>query len=93
MDFHMTSGNSTEHRYLVSSVSMDLSMVFGGGYQKVPSSSLAHGHQPDLRWQHWLPTSPPSPWRFSPQTSTWLQAAAQTADIHMAFCGNSGHMD
>lgn len=29
--------------------------------------------------------------QYSPWTSTWSQATAQTTDIGMAFCDNMGH--
>lgn len=54
-------------------------------------NSTSQEHQRDLRWQHRSHNYQFSLWQHNPWISTWLQAAAQTINMHVNFKGNVGH--
>lgn len=58
-----------------------------------PTSGISTCHRPQhaLKWQYWPQTQKGLWQQLSPWISAWLQAAAQTTGIHMAFNGNRGH--
>lgn len=54
-------------------------------------NNTSQGHQHDLRWQHRSHNYQFSLWQHNPWITTWLQAAAQTINMHVTFKGNVGH--
>lgn len=86
MGLHWLSEDSTDHEHdssPSSSRTTNPDMAIGSSMDPdittVSDGSIGHSDENDLWWQQ-------EPW-----TSTWLQTASQTTDIHMTFSGNRSH--
>lgn len=103
MDINMTSGSGTEHRHQcdpqhglqcqyrpwmstrLSAITWAIDTVIDFGHHNVIDikllwGNMGHRHQCS-HWQH-----------HGPLTSTWLQVAAHTMNIHITFSGDMGHI-
>ena len=87
MDLSMVSSDSTEHGH-----QHGLCCCTGSGFHHNPQQHRPRSRScPEMAMQAPHTNMPPHLGGPRPQTSTWLQAAAQITDIHMAFDGNTGH--